>query len=241
MTSTPVKPPASGWQNAALILLLFLLLFTAAIAGGLWGGLFAFLASPVLHRLWRNADRARTGESDPLPQPVLWGSVAAGGLAVALVWHSGADQRPVSPPRFEQLEVTTGVLLKGVGGERSIRTQAGRFLVIICADKMSRGPDNWCLYDRERPAIGKQVTVFHTPPFRLGRAKAHYYELRQGDARIVRYEDVAAHIASGTKLRGGRDRNLAISLTAMWAYLLMVTLWRAKANRWCDRTRSRAR
>jgi len=158
----------------------------------------------------------------PFPVVVLSGLLSFSLLVWALLTPFPRDSqgRPIvsQGPAFDSLIQSTGVLKRGVGGERYIIRAGGRSLTIACADHYGRGANNWCLYEKDDPWIGRTVTVFHLPVHRTVTEKASYYELRAGEERIVRYEDIAGHKRRQSQMGIDQIVPFSIMLFTSWCY-----------------------
>lgn len=149
---------------------------------------------------------------------IAWGIV--GWVSIASSGHSTAQ----NAPPFEALQKTTGILKKGFGGNRYLVRQDKTTLRLICADKTTRGPDNWCLYGKEHPYLDKEVTVFHTRPSRTSNDFAFFYELRSGNKIVVPYTTTMSNLTEHKTVSAEHSLNLPVWLTFFWLYCL-IDVW----------------
>ena len=164
-----------------------------------------------------------------------WQAESYGSVFIALMalvsWAPlllAGNPKPV--PALSDLYVTSGLLKKGAGGNRYIIKDDGKSLKIICADKHGKGPDNWCLYPHEKPYLGKEVTVYHSKPFKVSNSVAHFYEMRSGDAIIVEHSQIVSHIRDQIPRSKGMNLNFSVFLTTWSIYSGFIAfLYRRKA------------
>lgn len=133
---------------------------------------------------------------------------------------------PPDDPPFDQLQKSNGRLVRGLHYGWKLERNGQSTLLVACADARSRSTTD-CLLEIEERVVGRQVTVYHDEPYRVGRWRATLWELRLGMNRLIRYEEMSARRFANFESDRRSERKLRIFLVTGWLYWLIMTQpWR---------------
>lgn len=190
-------------------LVLFLLGAILLLLGLMAGG---WQSAPFVIGVWVTAYFIENRIHDPALDS--WKPYLSLPLLFILLLFIGFVTQADAPPikKFDNLEASTGVLKKGVGGDISLAKEDGTSMSLLCGDNAGRYRTQTCLSQIPEQAYGKEVTVYHDHEYKFVSTKPFFYEIMHNNIALVKYNDVVKNIENRRRSHERTNANLSVML-----------------------------
>ncbi|MBX9884795.1 MAG: hypothetical protein K2X68_07460 [Novosphingobium sp.] len=213
--------------NHLITLVLFLLCIILLLLGVLAGG---WQSAPFVIGVWAIAYLIENRTRDPASDS--WKPYLGLPIVCILFFSIVFIPQAVAPPitRFDNLEASTGVLKKGVGGDISLAKEDGTSMSLLCRNNAGRYRTQTCLSDIPEQAYDKEVTVYHDHEYKFVNTKAFFYEIRYNGMAVVKYNDVVKSIESRRRSDERTNTDLSVMLFVSSICSIMYVWFRRRAQ-----------
>jgi len=128
----------------------------------------------------------------------------------SLIKRDDDDYAPIY--KFGELNVSRGILKKGVSRDVYLIRDDRPSLSLLCRDNAGKGSMQTCITDDFKQAYGKQVTVYHEPEFKRIFTRAFIYEVRFNGRSLISYDKIVENVHHRRVINAKNDNDFMIVL-----------------------------